>query len=199
VWSLPDTPKQRVRAELLNTYTAGTDTNTLTTFTLLLVIRTQHYLWSLDKVGCTAKSSQQSFCHWWENIHHHLTNLQNHITTNILDVVRIITSKQQIFSVRSSPDPAKIGFSPHLVLIRAHLCSVRGAEKMYTAEGVPFPNVRSIQVWFPGARQHITFWTLTRDSLRLTTYRVFHNCWNKAAASKTFIDDLIHFSLSRLS
>jgi len=31
------------------------------------------------------------------------------------------------------------------------------------------------------------------------TYRVFHNCWNKAAASKTFIDDLIHFSLSRLS
>jgi len=30
-------------------------------------------------------------------------------------------------------------------------------------------------------------------------YRVFHNCWNKAAASKTFIDDLIHFSLSRLS
>jgi len=30
-------------------------------------------------------------------------------------------------------------------------------------------------------------------------YTVFHNCWNKAAASKTFIDDLIHFSLSRLS
>jgi len=30
-------------------------------------------------------------------------------------------------------------------------------------------------------------------------YRVLHNCWNKAAASKTFIDDLIHFSLSRLS
>jgi len=33
----------------------------------------------------------------------------------------------------------------------------------------------------------------------LLTYRVFHNCWNRAAASKTFIDDLIHFSLSRLS
>jgi len=30
-------------------------------------------------------------------------------------------------------------------------------------------------------------------------YRVFHNCWNKAAASKTFIDDLVPFSLSRLS
>ena len=42
-------------------------------------------------------------------------------------MVRIITSKQQIFSVRSSPDPAKIGFSPNLVLIRAHLCSVRVA------------------------------------------------------------------------
>ena len=53
-------------------------------------------------------------------------HLQNHITTNMLDVVRIITSKQQIFSVRSSPDqsifkkiavrsspdPAKIGFGP---------------------------------------------------------------------------------------
>jgi len=35
--------------------------------------------------------------------------------------------------------------------------------------------------------------------LKRTIYRVFHNCWNKAAASKTFIDDLIHFSLSRLS
>jgi len=53
----------------------------------------------------------------------------------MLDVVRIITSKQQIFSVRSSPDPpifkkiavrsspdpAEVGFSPDPVLIRAHL------------------------------------------------------------------------------
>jgi len=47
---------QRVRAELLNTCTAGIDTNkTLTTFTLLLVRRTQGYMWSLDKVGCTEK------------------------------------------------------------------------------------------------------------------------------------------------
>jgi len=84
-------------------------------------------MWSLDKVACTAKSSQQSFCHLWQYIHYHLTNnLQNHIITNIFDVVRIITSKQQIFSVRSSsdppilkkivirssPHPAKIGFSP---------------------------------------------------------------------------------------
>jgi len=52
--------------------------------------------------------------------------LQNQITANMLDVVRIITSKQQIFSVRSSPDPpifkhiavrsspdqAKVGFGP---------------------------------------------------------------------------------------
>jgi len=35
--------------------------------------------------------------------------------------------------------------------------------------------------------------------LHTCIYRVFHNCWKKAAASKTFIDDLIQFSLSRLS
>ena len=126
MWSLPAKPEQRVRAELLNTLTAGIDTNTLTTFTLLLVIRTQRYMWSLDKVGCITISSQQSFCHWWQNIHYHLTNLQNHITSNIFDVVRIITSKQKIFSVRSSPDPAKIGFSPDpcssLVPMRANTC-----------------------------------------------------------------------------
>ena len=210
-------PKQRVRAELLNTRTASIDTNALTTFTLLLEIRTQRYMWSLYKIGCIAKSSQQRFCYWWQNIHYHLTNLllrseipsgicaklrtvaasnnrvhmpwslstyashhfqsltslvspeitrsdhyyylfaphicimygvvfhahpvrgeshnqrnttgevatlRNHITSNIFDVVRIITSKQQIFSVWSSPDLAKIGFSPDPVLIRAHLWSV---------------------------------------------------------------------------
>jgi len=50
-----------VRAKLLNTCTAGIDTNTLTMFTLLLVIRTQRHVWSLDKVERTTKSSQQSF------------------------------------------------------------------------------------------------------------------------------------------
>ena len=95
-------------------------------------------MWSLDKVGCMAKSSQQSFCHLWQNIHYHLTtNLQNHITTNIFYVVGIITSKQQIFSVRSSPDPpilktiavrsspdpAKIGFSPDPVRSSPDPCS----------------------------------------------------------------------------
>jgi len=53
----------------------------------------------------------------------------------MFDVVRIITSKQQILSIRSSPDrlifkkiavrssphPAKIGFSPDPVLICAYL------------------------------------------------------------------------------
>ena len=72
---------------------------------LVLVMRTHRYMWSLDKIGCIAKSSQQSFCHWRQNKHYQLANLQNHITTNMFDVVRIITSKQQIFSVRSSPDP----------------------------------------------------------------------------------------------
>jgi len=44
-------------------------------------------MWSLEKAGCIAKSSQQGFYHWWQNIHYYLTNLQNHITTNIFDVV----------------------------------------------------------------------------------------------------------------
>jgi len=44
-----------VRAELLNTRTAGIDTNTLTTFTLLLIIRTQRYMWSLDKTWMHSK------------------------------------------------------------------------------------------------------------------------------------------------
>ena len=55
----------------------------------------------------------------------------------MFDVVRIITSKQQIFSVRSGPDlpilkkiavrcrpdPAKIGFSPDQVRTRPDPCS----------------------------------------------------------------------------
>jgi len=66
----------------------------------------------------------------------------------MLDVVRIITSKQQIFSVRSSPDPpifkkiairsspdpAKIGFSPDPVLIRAHLCKLIGSPTFHSMD-----------------------------------------------------------------
>jgi len=56
------------------------------------------------------------------------TNLQIHITTNIFGVVRIITPNNKLVRsspdppilkkivVRSSPDPAKIGFSPDPVL-----------------------------------------------------------------------------------
>jgi len=40
-----------VRAEPPNIRTAGTGTNASTTFTFLRVIRTQHYMWSLDKGG----------------------------------------------------------------------------------------------------------------------------------------------------
>ena len=47
--------------ELLNTRTADTDTNISTTLTLLLVMQTQRHIWSLDKGGCIAKQSQQSF------------------------------------------------------------------------------------------------------------------------------------------
>ena len=126
MWSLPDNAKAKGENWTTEHMHSRHRHYTLSMFTLLLAIRTQRYMWSLDKVGCTAKSSQQSFCHWWQNIHYHLINLQNHIITNILDVVRIITTKHQIFSVRSSPDPpifkkiavwsspdpAKIGFSP---------------------------------------------------------------------------------------
>ena len=66
----------------------------------------------------------------------HQSAKSHYCTTNMFDVVRIISSKQQIFSVRSSPhtkifkkiavrsspDPAKIGFSPDPFLIPAHLC-----------------------------------------------------------------------------
>ena len=84
------------------------------------------------------KKSQQSFCIWWQIIHYHLANLWNRITTKIFDIFRIITLKQQKFSqsdpvlnsqifkkiaVRSSPDPAKIGFSPDPVRSSPDPCS----------------------------------------------------------------------------
>ena len=44
-------PKQMVRAEMTTTCTTGIDTNHTTTFTLLLVARPQHYMWTkLDTV-----------------------------------------------------------------------------------------------------------------------------------------------------
>jgi len=45
-----------VRGEPLNTRTAGTDITTSTPVTLLRVIRTQHYMWSLGKGGCSSNS-----------------------------------------------------------------------------------------------------------------------------------------------
>jgi len=44
-----------VRADLLNMRTAGIDINTSTTFNLLLGIRIQRYMWSLDTGGCRSK------------------------------------------------------------------------------------------------------------------------------------------------
>jgi len=57
VQSLPAKLKQMVSVQPLNTHRAGIDTNTSTTFTLLLVIRTQRYMWSLDKGGCSSNST----------------------------------------------------------------------------------------------------------------------------------------------
>ena len=180
MWSPPAMPKQRVRAELLNICTAGIDTHTLTTLTLLLVVRTQRYMWSLDKTGCIAKWSQQSFCHWWQNMHYYLTNLQNHITTNLFDVVRIITSKQQIFSVRSSPDPPifkKLQSDPVLirpklasvlipsdpVLIRAHLCYAGFPFLLWLSVGFP-PHSGAYSQGLPEVYGVWNFW------LRLRSY-----------------------------
>ena len=83
------------------------------------------------KVECITKSSQQSFAIDGKIciIIQQICNIK--IETNMLFVVRIITSKQQILSVRSSPDPpifkkiavwsspdpVKIGFSPDPTLI----------------------------------------------------------------------------------
>jgi len=72
-----------------------------------------------------------------QNMHCHLANLWNRITTKIFDIFRIITLQWKNFSVRSSPDPpifkkiavrsfpdpAKIGFSPDPVWSSPDPCS----------------------------------------------------------------------------
>ena len=76
-------------------------------------------MWTKVDTDRIARESQQSFCICWQNIHCHLANLWNRITTKIFDIFRINTLKQQKFSqsnpvlirqfkksaVRSSPGP----------------------------------------------------------------------------------------------
>ena len=59
---------QMVKTVLTTTRAARIDTNHSTSFTLLLVIRTQRYMWTkVDRVRI-AKYPQQSFCRVWQNI-----------------------------------------------------------------------------------------------------------------------------------
>jgi len=131
-----------MRAEPLNTRTAGTDTNTSTTFSILLAIRTQCCIWNLDKRGCSWNSKivpaellllidgkiLNSLLYLSTNVSNHITRktlmwLNNHIKTTKIFLVRSSPDPPILkkIAVRSSPDPAKIGFSPDPVLIRAHL------------------------------------------------------------------------------
>jgi len=97
-----------------------------------------------------------------------ITNLQNHIATNMFDVVRIITSKQQILSVRSSPDPTifkKLQSDPVLtrpklasVLIRAHLCGIASVLTLHCIQFVSEPSPeRRQQGGFTFVRGGLTF------------------------------------------
>ena len=147
----------------LNALTAGIDTYTLATFTMLLVIRPQRYMWSLDKGGCSSnnKQSQMSFWRWWQNIHYLSTNLQNHITTKTFHMFRIITSKQQKFS---QPDPVLIRqFSKTLhsdaVLIRPKLASVL---------------IQSDPVLI---RVHLWEVAMDPDQAKFLTSKKFMTCW----------------------
>jgi len=144
--------KRRLRpwAEPTNNRTAGIDTNHSTMFTLLLELN----------LICEQRCLNCKIVPLRQNVHYHLPNLWNQITTKIFDIFRIITLKQQKFSqsdpvlirqfskkivVRSSPDPAKIGFSPDPVLIRAHLCKIPNIP--------PAGNLRKFCYWYDQRHQ----------------------------------------------
>jgi len=101
-----------MRAEPLNTRTASTDTNTSTTFSLLLAVRTQCCIWSLDKGGCSSNSKivpAELLSLLDDKIFNSLlylsTNVSNHITRKTLMWLNNHIKTTKILSVRSSPDP----------------------------------------------------------------------------------------------
>jgi len=112
-----------------------------------------------------AKYSLQNFRIWWKNIHYHLANLWNWITTKNFDVFRIITLKQQTFSqsdpVLIRPKLASVLIQSDQVLIRAHLWC--------TAEmiGQCFFDIRSYPVfekWYPILP---CFWKMISDPISI--------------------------------
>ena len=111
-------------------------------------------MWTkVDTVRIT-KKLQQSFCIWWQNIHYHIANMWNRITAKIFDMFRIITLKQQKFSLS---DPVLIRqFSKKLqsdpVLIRPKLASVLIQYWSVLISGdVLFI---SLKVWIPSVREN---------------------------------------------
>jgi len=102
-----------VRAELTNNRTASIDTNHSAMFTLLLELN----------LICEERCLNCKIVPLRQNVHYHLANLWNQITTIIFDIFRIITLKQQKFSqsdpVRVRQLSKKLQSDP--VLIRAHL------------------------------------------------------------------------------
>ena len=106
--------------------------------------RPERYMWTKVDTVCNAKWSQQSFCIWWQNLHYHLANLWNWITTISFYIFVKITLKQQKFSQCDSvlirqfwkklqsnpvlirPKLASVLIQSDPILVRSHLC--------YTAE-----------------------------------------------------------------
>jgi len=72
-----------VGTESMTTHTAGIDTSHLTRFTVLLVLRTQHYMWTKLDMVRTAKYSRQSFCCWQQNNRHYLGILKSSNMYNV--------------------------------------------------------------------------------------------------------------------
>jgi len=119
VYPLQAKPKEMVRAQPTNNHTAGIGPNYSTEFTLLLeldVICEQNW------VQLELQNIPGEFCIWWQNMHCHLGNLWNRITTKVFDIFRIITLKQQNFSqsdpvlIRSSQFSKKLQSRPVLIL-----------------------------------------------------------------------------------
>jgi len=124
-----------VRAEPMNNSTAGIDTNHSTVFTLLLelnVIREQRW------IQFKLQNSPSGFLHLLVNytlpfskpvksIHNKIFwHFQsNHIKTTKIFSVRSSPDRPSLkkIAVRSSPDPAKIGFSPDPVRSSHDPCS----------------------------------------------------------------------------
>jgi len=86
-----------VRAEPRNDHTPAMDTNHSTMFTLLPEL---NVIYEQRWIGHSSNSKivpEECFI-WWQNMHYHIANLWNQITTKIFHIFRIITLKQEKLS-----------------------------------------------------------------------------------------------------